>query len=460
MKPALAWLKKHWAIIVLGVVALAALPAALYFSTKMSKDLREEVKQKVEEEHNAVTRNNVTYYLQTADGTRTLEKSTVVNREWTKFYKELNEKEAAASRALVEKGEAFNRANHDLLVEGLFPKPPDLEAASKRTQFLDIYINRYHQRLLESIGAGTPPAPADMLSEMNQVVEAERARVMDERGSPELLPDEQARLQATLYALRLEKTQQRAREIGVYADVGVFGGLSAVQPLAQYELPVLWDLQERAWIHGDVVRAIGKVNGGSEGGEGVAKPAGGVPESIVKRIVKIAATQAPYETGSAAVYDPGLDKAPPNYGRSPTGRISGPGSQNKWYDIREVEVEVIVSSQRLPAFIDALAQTNFVSVLDLDIQAVDVFEELRAGYYYGDENVVRAKMRLESIYLRSWREAGMPQKVKLALGMVDPNVDPSAAVPDANTPPAAPPTRGIDRDSRPGRRGEDLPGEG
>ena len=55
------------------------------------------------------------------------------------------------------------------------------------------------------------------------------------------------------------------------------------------------------------------------------------------------------------------------------------------------------------AFIDALTATNFIAVLDLDLDKADTFADLREGFYYGDEHVVRATLKLEFVLLRAWR---------------------------------------------------------
>jgi hypothetical protein len=118
------------------------------------------------------------------------------------------------------------------------------------------------------------------------------------------------------------------------------------------------------------------------------------------------------------------------------GRISGPGSNNKWYDVRYITIEMVADAARLPAFIDALASINFMTVVDTDLVKVDSAAELREGYFYGDAPVVNATLVIESIWFREWRERWMPVEVKQALGM-----DPSAPVADLSAP------------SQPARRG-------
>lgn len=452
MKNVMEWVKGHWLIIVLGVIAVAALPVALFFSLGVAKKLTDDVQAKAGDDYKNVTSTKVEYYVLTPTGEKVLVKSMDVNSPTTKQYAKWNEEISTHAQKQATEGEVFNKADHGLLVEGLFPAPSELVRDSKVAEFIDVYKNRFHQALLAKIGAGMPPDPVVTAQQMAQHVEDARTLIRNERGSAEFSPDESAKLQLELFAIRVENAKRRAGEISVYADVNVFSGVAAIDANARPTLAMAWDLQERAWLHSDVIKAVGMANKSENG-----PTAGGVPASIVKRIVRVAPNRSVYETGTAAPFDPGADKVPQDFSKSLTGRFSGPGSQNKWYDVREVDLEIIVSSQRLPAFIDSLGATNFISVLDLDIQAVDVFEEMKAGFFYGDENVVRATLKLESIYLRSWRTASMPKDVQAALGMSDGvAADPAAAPAPAPARRPAPPAEGGGR--RP--RGDDVPDEG
>jgi len=85
-----------------------------------------------------------------------------------------------------------------------------------------------------------------------------------------------------------------------------------------------------------------------------------------------------------------------------------------------------------------LAQTNFISVLDVDIQSVDSNDELRKGFFYGDEAVVRASIKLETVWLRDWTMKIMPLEVRVALGVPEPAGSTPPADPNAPAVPAAP----------------------
>jgi len=111
VKNVMDWLKGHWAILALSLVAIAALPASLYFSLQMSAKLKEEVQKRADETHRAITENKVTYRIVTPSGQSALEKSTIVNKVYTEAYAKEYEAEAAKAKALAERGE-LDKARH------------------------------------------------------------------------------------------------------------------------------------------------------------------------------------------------------------------------------------------------------------------------------------------------------------------------------------------------------------
>jgi hypothetical protein len=97
----------------------------------------------------------------------------------------------------------------------------------------------------------------------------------------------------------------------------------------------------------------------------------------------------------------------------------------------------------------------------MDLYRVDPIEELKNGYFYGSDPVVRATIEIETVWLREWRKDLMPTDVRAALGLVEgiATDDPNAGAP-APAPAPAPrraPAGGGDDDLRParGRGGRD-----
>ena len=101
-----------------------------------------------------------------------------------------------------------------------------------------------------------------------------------------------------------------------------------------------------------------------------------------------------------------------NYEASFTGRQSSP-----LYDVRNVELVVVVETRQLPVLVDALAQENFVTITDLTLAPTSAFEAANFGYMFGDQPVSLVTMTLETIWFRKWTAAWMPQDVRDALGV-------------------------------------------
>lgn len=425
----LPWLKLHWLVLVLGVVAIAALPTALYFSASMNKQYVDEFQSQVTKDWDSVTKAKNAYYLQDVAGQKILEKSSEYNSELTQWYSERWKDIQSKTGAVWEEGLKFNRGQHTLLMEGgLFPAPPEIELKVRTRQLVGLVIEK-HTQILQDARAGSPPDAGQMAAQLSEFRQAALARIQAERG---VAPDkaEMDKLTSDLLDQRLSRYRARAGEIGVYAEKSAFVGIPVSVPVDAPSLTEAWDLQERTWLNQDLMRAVRLANSESS-----------VPDSIVKRVIRIQATHGGYDAANpqALAFDAGEELAPLDFSRSVTGRVAGPGSRNKWFDLRLAQMEIVVSSQRLPAFINALAATNFISVLDVQLAAADPLQELRAGYYYGEEHVVRATLTLETLWLREWRKDWMPTEVKRALAMDESSKgDPNAPGLDAPAPAPVP----------------------
>lgn len=436
-KAILPWLKSHWPIPTLTLVALAALPTAWFFAEGMRKEHIDKFSADVTKDFTSISENTakVSYSIPSVDGAgKLLEKSAPANEAMIVRYGDVWTQVQSKVGAVSERGSSFNKADHAPLITDYFPKPADESSASltvKGRQFVGEYI-KAHQAILNKARAGMPPKADELARRLAQHAADAEAKIRAETGR-EPAAEEKQKLAKELLEMRLGAYQAKARDIGVYADVSVFEGVPAEVPDKAPGLAEAYDKQERLWINSDIFRAVAKANGDS---------AGGVSDSVVKRVTKIDIEESKWDSTSGtppvSSYEPGEDKVALNFGKSITGRVSGPGSKNKWYDVRTVKLDVIISSQRIPEFIDALAATNFMTVLDIDLFKIDPMVDLRDGFTYGPDNVVRAEMMIETVWLREWRKAYMPVDVQKALGMVEGVVGADAAGGGG----AAPPQRG------------------
>lgn len=435
MKNLVPWLKAHWIIPVLTLVAIAALPTAWYFADQMRTSFATEYQNTIKKDYDSVADNaaKVNFHIPSLDGTgKVLETSQPVNEALIKRYGEIWADVSSKVGTVSATGLKFNQGDHKVLIDGLFPPPPDRFAAERLgREFIDVYI-RFHKYILQQARAGGPARAEEIAQQLTDHRTAAESKILAELGRQ---PDarEQAKIAEELSGMRIAFIRRNAAQIGVYAEPSVFTDVPASIPDVAPSPSQAWDMQEKSWINQDICAAIALANGKT----------GGVSESVVKRLSKVSIRPPAWDVAqpvpAANAFDPGEDRVPLNFSASITGRVSGPGSKNRWYDVRPATIDVVISSARLPQFLNALAATNFMTITDLDITKVDVFNDLREGYDYGDEHVVKATIQIETVWLREWRKAAMPPSVQKALGMDD-KVDGGAGA-AVNTPPPPPKPR-------------------
>lgn len=467
MQKVTSWAKANWLIILSCVVLVAALVAGPLIGSRMSKGLQQRVSKEVEADNQALGRDRIDYTVPdpTSPGAALVTTSLTPHALHNQRFGELRERLQRETGGVWERARDHNKNGHELLIEGLFPKPSVADERVLPAQFAEAYIVRAHRQLLEEIGARMPPDPAAVMTELQNYYNNQVMRIVENRAGNELSPEEQAELTEAMQNMRLGMYSQRASDSTVYADVSVFNlpELPKVSPT----LVQCWDWQVRYWIHQDIVRAVAKANEARSGDRGV-------PGAVVKRLVNVLVEDRDAEAGGSAPLDPygsdpyggyggpdpygsdpygaggadpyatggdpaaagaaeaGPEIAPRDYGVSVTGRTSAAGSQNKHYDVRYVNVQAIVSSERLPMFLDAIAQTNFMTVVDMDLATINPAEHLNAGFYYGRDPVVSVSLRIETLWFREWTKPLMPAQVRENRGIPAPA--PAAAPPMAPSP--------------------------
>jgi hypothetical protein len=112
----------------------------------------------------------------------------------------------------------------------------------------------------------------------------------------------------------------------------------------------------------------------------------------------------------AVAADP-AQEVPPDYTISFTGRHTNP-----LFDVWYVRADLIVDSAHVPAVFDALALQNFMTVVNAQIESVDQFGDLKAGYFYGAP-VSRLTLDIETVWLREWTAPFMPVELKQVLSI-------------------------------------------
>ena len=159
----------------------------------------------------------------------------------------------------------------------------------------------------------------------------------------------------------------------------------------------------------DIARGLSSANEG----------ASSVITAPVKRILKAEVLDqgalnnagADSDAAAGAPLNPKLEAAL-DFSASITGRKTNP-----LYDVRYVNLSLIIDATQLPRILDALASQNFITPVDLDLEPADPFEAARQGYFYGAGQIARLDVELETIWLRDWMIPFMPDDVRKALGV-------------------------------------------
>ncbi len=429
MKNVLAWVKGRLVVVIAAVVAVVALPALLFLSTGMNAALREEVQQDVSAQQRGLQQISVQYAAEPLDPARAGESfSAVPNEATTLAMKEVLEARDEAATRVLEAAIERNRAGKSPMLEGLFPAPAPAETTSKRQAAAQAWV-RAHERLLERVNAGGPIDPETLAIRL----EARRSQEQEKIGVNQMTPEDEASLRETLVEFRSQQLGTRAEDVAFFATMDAFVNVGEPQSAELPTLEQIWDWQHRLWIHEDVVLAAASAN--TDLDTGLTMSPGDRP---VKRLVAVETLPWSYsaEGAEAETDDRGGRRGDPFSGGRPaagggslaqeirpdfeasiTGRAGWPYKANPLFDARYVYVTAILDGAGIDRFIEALEAQNFMSVIDLDLRALEPGEGLAQGYAYGGGSLVRAEMTIETLWLRDWISELAPDTVREAMGL-------------------------------------------
>lgn len=436
MKGVLGWIKGNLLIVISTVVIVVSLPLGWFFSSGWNKKIQEQQEKAGNQAYNQVRGATVNYVIPSHDpDLPSWSESRAPNAAMTEYVRGVRETRDAQAREIVTEIEEFNRDGHAVLAEGLLPVPVSRSQETRlKYEFLqkmggDSRLGRepIYVGLLDSVNAGTPPEPVRMATTLQDIQARESERILAETGQSTLTQEQTEELRKVLMERRVAEVQRRAKEISVYANLGSFSRegfgpeTSPIPPLSRQErqdsgvtdAPTLAEVFEwnfDYWIVSDLFEAIDRANTQN----GVRA---NVEHAVVKRVDGVSVKSLPIkseekDTNTFDTPEPAASEGGLNPAVSHTGRTS-----NSAYDVVHAKMSVVVDANRIPELIRAIAQTNLMTVLDLDVTEVDVWGDLRQGYYYGSEPVVRADLLIETVWLRSWTEPLMPASVKTGLGI-------------------------------------------
>lgn len=429
------WIKAHAAIVALSAVIVLSLPTAFAISSMWARGIRTAREKEVGDDFRGVTGARVVYVVPPIQpGETPVElNADAPNESITKWFRERRAERDAQVKAVVDQATAINKAGHEVLVPGLFPMPAEQDAVFKRLEFVELLVGKgggpsVYQRLFDAARAGGPADPARVVEEISELQTREQDRVRAEHGEDGMTPERAAEISAKLVAQRVARYQQRAGEVSVYATMECLARDPVLPRRLPAEPPKVWEcfeMQWDYWVTQDLLRAVSAANTDADGH---ATP---VDSSVVKRVEKIRIDRLPVSESEALSKEEwtptagiGSDKAPLDPLRSITWRRSS--KANSLYDVRVADVEVVVDSSRIIDLFNAISRTNFMSVIGLELSEVDAHKDLLNGYYYGPAHVMKATLRIESVWLRSWVKPLMPDGIRDGLGIPpDPPAEPA-----------------------------------
>lgn len=408
MKPVLAWMKANVVSVILLAITVVAMPTMFIIGSSMGKKHRAEVEQDVNRNMREVTGITVEYAVEPiTPGAQAFRTRMVPNAATTTAIKHLLEQSGREVEAARERVVNFNMAGKRPLVDGLFPEPSSAIAAPERLDAMAKAWAVSHTPLIERLGGGAPPDAETAMRQLRETAFRAQQDMTGGRTDVPLTPDQQQALTQRLSQERLHLYTNRASRLKFYADADVFGPVAAWTESTAPPIDLAWEWQWRHWVREDVVRAIAKAN----------EHAPSVLNAPVKRVERIVIEPLAGGAGGA----PGTDataEVQRDFSKSITGRVGWPASPNPVYDVRYATVTLLADSRELPRVFDAFAQTNLMTVIDVDIASVDdLSSHVRQGYVYSLEpaSIVRVTMRIESLWLRDWTLALAPPSVRTAM---------------------------------------------
>jgi hypothetical protein len=441
MNTVLRWLKSNVYTVIAVAIMIAAPIGMWILSGNMNKAVQEEVDSRAKKmsELDRFEKTSVSFHYP-VPGNEPVSANIAVNRQFLDRYEEV----VAVIRKDMERvREEVFRINHkdrQVLVPELFPEPPVRRVETLPQNMYRALQGAYEQLIVDS-GAGDPPSTEEMVENLIAAQDRYLATAL-KRTTSELTEEEQAGLAEQLTKTRMSYYADAAKGLNMYAALDDLNVPSAEEYPDRAEgdgMSRMFDWQWRFWIKQDILSALAMAN----------EPYNSIVDAPVKRVVSLFITDDPGSASSASSApaagggsgfgtagsaksgrrrggskskssgstakrgsaDPGRE-VPLDYSYSFTGRKTNP-----LFDVRRVEVELIVDSERMPEVFDALARYNFMTIVKANVETVSLFDAIKSGYFYGSRPVSLIRLDLETVWFREWTTEFMPPELKAALGV-------------------------------------------
>lgn len=445
MKSILAWIKARWLVVLFLALVLIAVPCGFIFGSMWRGKTLEEQAKLASEKQKAIDGAKVSYNVASpVPGVPGIDVKSEPNAKITEFFAAQKQRLDGEAKAVVDAALAHHVGTPDqprfpVLVEDLFPAPKNPGDANRRTlDFAKALVGddkrpSAYKQLLDIVNAGSVLPAQQMAQDLADEYSRQKDAIAGNNPNFVLSEEQNKAIKEKMVGKRLGLYQRRASEIGVYATMDNLPNnpakvLRAI-PGSPPSIQECFAWQADLWVMSEVFRAIREAN--TPPGESTPSS---VDRAVVKRILMIEPSGGWIRLARSSEDDPmgQLDAAarqpdggaavdgisaiiPPKWGYSVTGRWGG--KNNKLYDVRNARLTVVVSSARLPVLIDAISKSNFMAVTEVSLFEVDMWNDLDAGYYYGEENVVRAVIDIEMVWFKSWLEPIVPPSLRDQLGL-------------------------------------------
>ncbi len=439
MNTVLAWVRSNVYLVFFVGVMIAAPVVLGIVAGRLNASVRSEVKERGATLVQLKQLEKTPVDFVSAVGRSRPVKSTIlVNQRFLDRYQEVVGKISDDATRIRQEAVSFNRADRDVLFSGLFPEPPAYELETIPRRMYMALVAAY-ERLLVDMTAGAPPSAESMGEILEAAEERFRTQILIKPGGQRLTDDDTTWLREQLTNTRLSHCAEAAKGIGIYSTLASLDvpDESLIPPRAEAQGMVqLFQWQWSLWITQDIVGALSGANepfesvleapvkrlvslvefsapvvGGGSAGGGAEFNAGFAPGGGGGRRRAGSGSSAPAAGTAVAPIDPARE-VPLDFAFSFTGRKTNP-----LYDVRLIQLVLIAETVRIPVVLDALSRKNFITILDVKLEAVDAFEEVREGYFYGSAGVSKLTLDLETVWLREWTAPLMPPDLKLALGI-------------------------------------------
>ncbi|MBT8484204.1 MAG: hypothetical protein KJO43_01405 [Phycisphaerae bacterium] len=433
MSAVLGWIKSNLVSVIFFVLMVAAVVALPLLSRWLNTGVQEAMTERVSRYRELEKLEKTDVTVSSPAGGEAVSGTVLVNEKLLERYRAVSEAEAADATEVRTLALEHNRKGRGVILPRLFPEPPPAER--------EVLPERFHRQLedayaelLERVNAGGPPSPESVAEDLERHRAQYLSQILAKEVTDTLEPDEAEQLRDVLRKQRMSLYAAQAEGLGMYADMTALN--VPIWQQARQPTPMeLFQWQWEYWIIEDILLALSEANGEQS-----------VQRAPVKRVISVlpfddivaagggeASGGAPSGGGSPGMgggsrRGGGDETAAPkakaanpsqevklDFSRSFTGRYSNP-----LYDVRWVEVQLVVETARLTDVLDALARRNFMTVIDVKLTPADHYSAARDGFFYGSEPISNVTLTVETVWLREWTAEFMPAAVRQALGVADP----------------------------------------